>query len=322
MKKTVMSGLLAALAAGAVQAGTSCDFLLERISLQGQDGAQLQVQDRDGVCVMRRGQWNVEHASVVLAFDELSFSGAGLDQDAEEGALPRSLKLDVSGIYTLTGRLPGQDYLMRLQASPMRFGLDYEWDEQAGRLHLKRAVLSGESLREISLQAAAHAPALAGRALHGDDLQALKLQSLALRLDNVRLVQNMIMPAVVGFVGMYEDPRPAIQAALLAARTAVMVMPPATAPAASRKALLEFIGELPAPTGRLDLNLSFDPPLDSAALAGAQSMDEARKALSSMKVQARYDRGELPAAYVRVRDWIRRVLAVSERPGNREEPVS
>jgi len=90
-----------------------------------------------------------------------------------------------------------------------------------------------------------------------------------------------------------------------------MVMPAATASASSRKALLEFIGELPAPDGRLDVTLTFDPPLDSVGLAQVGSLGEARKALSSMKIQARYDKGQLPAAYVRVRDWLRSVLAAS-----------
>lgn len=312
MKKKLISGWVLATAVTTVQAMPACDYLLERAGIRTQDGVQMQIRDEEGACFVRHGQWDAVSSSMIVAFDELRFSGVGLEQEHQE-SLPQAVRLDVSGIYILTGRLPGQDYLMRLQARPMRFGLAYEWRAQSGQLRVERAVLQGESLREIGLQATAQIAQRIGQPLRVDDLQSAKLQALSFRLDNASLVQSMIMPVLVSNIGLYEDPKPAIEAGLLAARTAVMVMPAATASAASRKALLEFIGDLPAPDGRLDLALTFDPPLDSAGLAAAGSLDEARKALASMKVQARYDKGSLPLAYVRVRDWLRSVLSVSGR---------
>ncbi|WP_341667196.1 hypothetical protein [Alcaligenes sp. SDU_A2] len=294
---------------GAAQAGPVCEFLLSRFAVHAQHEGSLDVQDQPQTCVIRQGQMGTGTGSMVLAFDQLRLSGSGFASGGEEGDLPQTLALDVTGIYVLTGRMPGQDYLMRLQALPMSFGMDYVWDAQSGQLRIERAVLRGERLREISVHVLAQASELAGQPLRLEDLPALRLRHLRLRLDNVALVQSMIMPAVVSSISLYEDPKPTIQAGLLAARTAVMLMPPSTAALASRQALLDFIGELPAPKGQLDLRLDFDPPLDGLALGGAGSMDQVRKAMSGMRVQARYARGDLPFAYVRVRDWLRMVLS-------------
>lgn len=312
MHKKLIGGWVLATLAMTAQAMPACDYLLERAGISAQDGVQMQVRDEEGTCLVRHGQWDAVSSSMIVAFDELRFSGAGLESEQQE-SLPQAVRLEVSGIYVLTGRLPGQDYLMRLQARPMHFGLDYEWMPESGQLRVERAVLKGERLREIGLQATARIAQRIGQPLRSDDLQGAQLQALSLRLDNASLIQSMIMPVVVSSLSLYEDPKPAIEAGLLAARTAVMVMPAATASAPSRKALLEFIGELPAPDGRLDLALTFDPPLDGAGLMQANSLDEARKALSSMKIQARYDKGRLPVAYVRVRDWLRSVLSTSDR---------
>lgn len=318
MTKKLIGGWVLATTVTTVQAIPACDYLLERAGIRTQDGVQMQIHDEEGACVVRHGQWDAVGSSMMVAFDELRFSAAGLEPDQQE-SLPQAVSLEVSGIYILTGRLPGQDYLMRLQARPMRFGLAYEWRAQSGQLRIERAVLQGESLREIGVQVTAQLAERIGQRLRIEDLQSARLQALSLRLDNASLVQSMIMPVVVSNIGLYEDPKSVIEAGLLAARTAVMVMPAATASAASRKALLEFIGDLPAPDGRLDLALTFDPPLDSAGLADAGSLDGARKALAGMKVQARYDKGRLPLAYVRVRDWLRSVLSASGRRWAAEE---
>ena len=138
-----------------------------------------------------------------------------------------------------------------------------------------------------------------------DELEQAQLKSLSLYLDNQNLIQSMVMPALVMNMSMYEDPRPGIEKALLAARTAVQLMPDSVADRDSRDALLAFIAQLPAPDGRLTLDIKMDPPWSAALLESGMSVDQVRKLMSGLSLQARYETGQVPSAYIWLRDQLR-----------------
>ena len=307
MKKKIALMLGGAMVlASSAHAGPACEYLRHYVALQPQSGDELQMQDREGACRVQNGQWSAGFSSMLLAFDELVLRDEGLAAISEQQAVPDSMDLEVSGIYVLTGRFPGQDYVMRLQAKPMDFSLKYQWDSASAQLYLKLARLRSQRLREVRIQAQFGIEPAAGRALGPDELEQAELKSLSLYLDNQNLIQSMIMPALVMNMSMYEDPRPGIEKALLAARTSVQLMPDSVADRDSRDALLAFIAQLPAPEGRLSLEMSMDPSWPVARLEPGVSMDQMRKLMSSLNVQARFDTGqEAPSAYVWIRDQLR-----------------
>lgn len=295
--------------AGSAQAGPACEYLRNYVALQPQSGDELQIQDQEGACLVQNGQWSAGFSSMLLAFDELVLRDEGLASLSERQVIPDSMDLQVSGIYVLTGRLPGQDYVMRLQAKPMDFTFKYKWDSASAQLNLEQVRLRSQYLREVRAQAQFGIESAAGRPLGADDLEQAELKSLNLYLDNQNLIQSMIMPALVMNMSMYEDPRPGIEKALLAARTSVQLMPDSVADRDSRDALLAFIAQLPAPQGRLSLNMTMDPPWPAARLESGLSVDQVRKLMSGMKVQARFNTGqETPSVYVWLRDRLRHAL--------------
>ncbi|MGX9525941.1 hypothetical protein ACXHWJ_17115 [Alcaligenes nematophilus] len=292
--------------AGSAQAGPACEYLRNYVALQPQSGDELQMQDQEGACLVQNGQWSAGFSSMLLAFDELVLRDEGLASLSERQVIPDSMDLQVSGIYVLTGRLPGQDYVMRLQAKPMDFTFKYKWDSALAQLNLEQVRLRSQYLREVRAQAQFGIESAAGRPLGADDLEQAELKSLNLYLDNQNLIQSMIMPALVMNMSMYEDPRPGIEKALLAARTSVQLMPDSVADRDSRDALLAFIAQLPAPQGRLSLDMTMDPPWPAARLESGLSVDQVRKLMSGMKVQARFSTGqEVPSIYVWLRDHLR-----------------
>ena len=306
MKKKIALMLGSAMVlASSVQAGPACEYLRNYVALQPQSGDELQMQDEDGVCRVQNGQWSAGFSSMLLAFDELVLRDEGLASYSEQQEIPDSMDLRISGIYVLTGLLPGQDYIMRLQAKPMDFSLAYKWDSASAQLSLEQARLRSQHLREVRVQAQFGVESAVGRALGADDLEQAELKSLNLYLDNQNLIQSMVMPAVVLSMSMHEDPRPAIEKALLAARSAVQLMPDSVADRDSRDALLAFIAQLPAPHGRLSLEMSMDPSWPVVRLEPGVSVDQARKLLAGLSLQARFDTGQVPAAYVWLRDHLR-----------------
>ena len=305
MKKIALALGAMMVLAGSAQAGPACEYLRNYVALQPQSGSELQMQDQDGACRVQNAQFSMGFSSLLLAFDELVLHDAGLAEFSGRQAIPASMELRVSGIYILTGQLPAQDYVMRLQAKPMGFSLKYKWDPASAQLSLEHARLRSESLREVRVQALLEIESAAGRVLSMDDFEQAQLKNLSLYLDNQSLIQSMIMPAVVLNMDRYEDPRPGIEKALLAARTSVQLMPDSVADRASRDALLAFIAQLPAPQGRLSLDLKMDPPWSVAQLEPGMSVNQMRQLLSGLSLQARYDTGQVPAAYVWLRDQLR-----------------
>ncbi|MCX5465007.1 hypothetical protein [Alcaligenes parafaecalis] len=306
MKKIALTLGAAMVLASSAQAGPACEYLRNHVALQSQSGDELQMQDQDGACLVQNGQWSAGFSSMLLAFDELVLRDEGLEKLSERQAIPDAMDLRVGGIYVLTGRLPGQDYVMRLQAKPMDFSLKYKWDSASAQLDLEQLRLRSKYLREVRVQAQFGIKSAAGRALGPDELEQAELKSLNLYLDNQNLIQTMIMPALVLNMSMYEDPRPAVEKALLAARTSVQLMPDSVADRDSRNALLAFIAQLPAPEGRLSLEMNMDPPWPATRLESGLSVDQMRKLMSGLKVKARFDTGqEVPSAYVWLRDRLR-----------------
>ncbi len=308
MKKIALALGAAMVLAGSAQAGPACEYLRNYVALQPQSGVELQMQDQDGACRVQNAQWSTGASSMLLAFDELVLRDEGLATFSGQQEIPPSMALTVSGIYVLTGQLPGQDYVMRLQAKPMDFSLQYKWDSASAQLYLEQARLRSQSLREVRIQAQFEIESAAGRALGADELEQAQLKSLSLYLDNQNLIQSMVMPAVVMSMSMYEDPRPGIEKALLAARTAVQLMPDSVADRDSRDALLAFIAQLPTPHGRLSLDIKMDPPWSAARLESGMSVNQMRQLLSGLSLQARFDTGEVPSAYVWLRDQVRKGL--------------
>ncbi len=305
MKKIALTLGVMMVLAGSAQAGPACEYLRSYVALQPQSGTELQMRDEDGVCRIQNAQWSTGSSLMLLAFDELVLRDAGLATTSEQQEIPSSMELAVSGIYILTGQMPAQDYVMRLQAKPMDFSLKYRWDSASAQLYLEQARLRSQSLREVRVQAQLGLEAAAGRALSMDDFEQAQLKSLSLYLDNQSLIQSMIMPAVVLNMDRYEDPRPGIEKALLAARSSVQLMPDSVADRDSRDALLAFIAQLPTPDGRLSLDIKMDPPWSVAHLESGLSVKQVRQLLSGLSLQARFDTGEVPAAYVWLRDYLR-----------------
>lgn len=305
MKKIALALGAAMVLAGSAQAGPACEYLRNYVALQSQSGAELQMQDQDGACRVQNAQWSTGASSMLLAFDELVLRDEGLAAFSDQQEIPQAMELTVSGIYVLTGLLPGQDYVMRLQAKPMDFSLKYKWDSASAQLYLEQARLRSQSLRELRIQAQFEIESAAGRGLGVDELEQAQLKSLSLYLDNQNLFQSMVMPALVMNMSMYEDPRPGIEKALLAARTAVQLMPDSVADRGSRDALLAFIAQLPAPDGRLTLDIKMDPPWSAALLESGMSVDQARKLMSGLSLQARYATGQVPSTYIWLRDQLR-----------------
>ena len=55
--------------AGSAQAGPACEYLRNYVALQPQSGDELQMQDQEGACLVRNGQWSAAFSSMLLAFD-------------------------------------------------------------------------------------------------------------------------------------------------------------------------------------------------------------------------------------------------------------
>ena len=165
MKKIALALGAAMVLAGSAQAGPACEYLRNYVALQSQSGAELQMQDQDGACRVQNAQWSTGASSMLLAFDELVLRDEGLAAFSDQQEIPQSMELTVSGIYVLTGLLPGQDYVMRLQAKPMDFSLKYKWDSASAQLYLEQARLRSQSLRELRIQAQFEIESAAGRAI-------------------------------------------------------------------------------------------------------------------------------------------------------------
>lgn len=305
MKKIAGALGLAIMLATSAQAGPACEYLRHYVALEPQSGAELQMQDEQGACRVHNAQWSTGYSSMLLAFDELVLQDKGLADFSGQQDMPQAIEMAISGIYVLTGRLPGQDYIMRLQAKPMDFSLKYQWDLASAHLYLEQLRLRSQSLREFRVQAQFGIESAAGRALSQSELEQAQLKSLRLYLDNQNLIQSMVMPVVVMSMSMDEDPRPSIDKALLAARTAVRLMPDSVADRDSRHALLAFIGQLPAPQGRLSLDVKMDPPWPMVHLEPGVSVDGVRQMLSDLRLHAKFETGQTPAVYAWLRDHVR-----------------
>ena len=119
MKKIALTLGAAMVLASSAQAGPACEYLRNHVALQSQSDDELQMLDQDGACLVQNGQLSAGFSSMLLAFDELVLRDEGLAKLAEKQAIPDAMDLRVSGIYVLTGRLPGQDYVMRLRTSSL-----------------------------------------------------------------------------------------------------------------------------------------------------------------------------------------------------------
>ena len=294
MRFPLLLSLLASLVpAAAVAAGTPCTDLIESSEIiQHADG--FAISDLHDGCAVTNGLFK-SGSRMGWTFERAEFKGDGLADFLKTMArkpdhLPNWGRFSVEGVrFTPMLDSAMANYITTVQQWPMDMSGSFRFDPKDGYLDIQELQLTNLRLGKASFSAELSLPKNAGiPALTQDG--TVSLTHLRFRLDNMGLFEGMAIPSLAAFLQQMsgsDDPAQGINQLRDTTVTALQALPDSQIDAASKKALLRFVQDLPHPTGFFALDLAFDKPLKIGTLDfnGAQL---AQTALASAKISVSY----------------------------------
>jgi hypothetical protein len=229
---------------------------------------------QDG-CVVKNGEVAAPRYGFWI-FESARLSGEYAAGSDLYPAIPSRGSIRVEGIRFIFGKLPGSDYLSKVQQAPLALQLLYSWDGDTKRLKIDHAVISSEQLGTFSLTGSlllGFEPTLVG--LGEPQERPAAVEEVSFKLDNKGLFEMYAMGPVVSSVGYDVDPEPVIETLKNHHIKMLDLVPPEIAPASTADAMRRFIADVPHPKGVAELSLRFMQPMSIVQLAlGGMSIDE------------------------------------------------
>lgn len=234
-----------------------------------------QIELRHDGCVLKNGKVTGLRYGFWI-FDSAQLRGEYAADSDPYPAIPSRGSIKVEGVRFIFGRLPGSDYLSKVQQAPLTLQLLYYWDRGTKRLKIDHAVVFSDQLGMFSLSASlllGFDPTLAGLAEPQERPAAV--EEVSLKLDNKGLFEMYAMGPVVSSVGYDVDPEPVIETWKDHHIKMLDLVPAEIAPASTADAMKRFIADVPHPKGVAELSLRFMQPMSVVQLAlGGMSIEE------------------------------------------------
>lgn len=191
-------------------------------------------------------------------------------------AIPSRGSIRVEGVRFMFGKMPGSDYLSKVQQAPLVLQLLYNWDGDTKRLTIDHAVMFSEQLGTFSLTGSlllGFEPTLV--ALGEPQERSAAVEEVSVKLDNKGLFEMYAMGPVVTSVGYDVDPEPVVEMWKAHHIKMLDLVPAEIAPASTADAMKRFIADVPHPKGVAELSLRFMQPMSVVQLAlGGMSIEE------------------------------------------------
>ena len=261
--------------------------LCEGISVRLKSFEISEMADDQSGCIIKNGA--IDHDSrVQWHFKSLTITGDYGTSGRSYPQLPPRGSFAVDELILLTGRFPGQDYIMRHTATPISYRFSYEFDSKGRSLRvgelsatskLGRVGLAGEAKVDFDLKAELHA--------FEEYAQYVDISEFSFEVLNSGLFESLILPLVVGVVGFDVDPEARITSFQSALSDEIAALPESQASGMSKSALKKFIGEFPHPAGPFKASIKFGSPVSAEALRKGEV--DVSALLKTVKIDAVYE---------------------------------
>jgi len=264
----------------------SCQSLADRL-LAGRTTAQTKVLEDGQSCV-------ITHVKITISplrnwtIDRLTVSGPDFRGLEKGKPFPSALRVETQGIRFA----PDIDdahtrYVLQVQQRPFDARLSYEWDKATQQLHLRELALDSPRGGLVVLSMDADLSDLDTRTTV-PELKDLGIRHVRMVLDNNGIFEDMLAPVLIGLVPPDDDPAVEIPKAQARELAQLRKLPSSVIDEASKAALTRFINDFPHPRGRLEIDQTFDRPLQLGDLkaflvAGTGTWSQ------GSRIKARYD---------------------------------
>ncbi|MGU3576583.1 hypothetical protein ACLBWZ_13685 [Brucellaceae bacterium C25G] len=180
--------------------------------------------------------------------------------------LPKWGHIAIEGMrMTLQSGRRLSDYITSIQQWPMDISVSYRFNPKTGYLHLQKAELSSTKMGKASISAEINLPEGSSIASFTDN-PTVTVSHLRMRLDNQGMWESLALPVFANYAALptetgEDDPETDMNKLRDLATTGIEKLPENQIDASSRKALLNFIQDMPHPTGFFSIDLQYDTPL-------------------------------------------------------------
>ncbi|MFS2326177.1 MULTISPECIES: hypothetical protein [Brucella] len=274
---------------------SQCEKFLDGMSLLTPDN-DYAVRDIPDGCIVSNSMyqtgsimgWTVER--VIFELDHLQDFLSELPDFGK--AAPTWGRIAIDGVrMRLQSGNKVSDYITSIQQWPMDFTAFYRFNPQSGYLHIQNAEINSIKFGKASVSAEINLPVDASIASLAANPTAT-LSSLRLRLDNQGLWESLVLPVLANYAALpsetgEEDPETDIARLRDIVSKSVEAMPDSQIDTKSRKALLNFIRDMPYPAGFFTLDLHFDNPMP-IGLNDMEPSKIAEHALAAAKISVTY----------------------------------
>ncbi|TMV69038.1 hypothetical protein FGG78_30950 [Thioclava sp. BHET1] len=216
--------------------------------------------DKDGACTLTNlrirpsdigiESWTVGRLRIMARQDPATI-----------GQLPPTvLRLQADGIlFSPVTEDSHMRYMIHVMQKPFSAKLSYNWDTTTGALHVQEAELSGRLLGLIRLSFDGNLPS--DSLLSGFDPPDVHVKHVHIVLENKVLIENFLIPPLIGLLPSSVDPATAIPASQTLAESQVRELPDSAGTKSSKDALARFIADFPHPTGHFEEDVTLKKSL-------------------------------------------------------------
>lgn len=272
-----------------------CEEFLKGMSIL-KPGKDYTVRDIPDGCVVSNGfyqamsmmGWTIDGAIIEVDHLQDYLSEA---PDLSKTA-PQWGRIAIDGVrMTLQSGSKISDYVTSIQQWPMDFTASYRFNPESGYLHIQNAEISSTKMGKASVSAEINLPVDSSVASLTVNPTAT-LSHLRLRLDNQGLWESVALPVLANYAALpsetgESDPEADIARLVNIVSKSVEAMPDKQIDAASRKALLHFVQDMPHPTGFFTMDVHFDKPMP-IGLNDLEPGKLAQHALTGAKISVTY----------------------------------